>query len=98
MGGVRWWLATGVEAERARRVVGAALEQLEEGAVPEKRGRRTALFRLALERDTPDFLLKRNDYAGWAARWRGSKARRELAVAEALAARSVPLPMPLAAG
>lgn len=66
-------------------------------------GRRKGLHRLRLQEGPgpPDHLLKVNRYqggTGWRRRWRGSKARHELATAEACAARGLPTPLPLAAG
>ncbi len=86
-----------------------AFSALQSGTLlDQKSGRRKQLYFLRLagpvgseSAPPPDHLLKRNRYRGFAALRRrifGSKARHELALAEALAARGVPTPVPLAAG
>jgi len=99
--GVRWWLRVGVDAAGLAPRLERALAQLE--SAPDLRsGRRKRLFRLALGAGPEaDHLLKRNGYPparGWLRRIDGSKARRELAIAQALAERGVPVVVPLAAG
>lgn len=99
--GVRWTLGPGADPARARRLLEEALRRLAEGAPNRKPGRRKALYELALEGDAPDHLLKVNRYergAGRVRRLRPSKARRELALAAALAERGVDVPLPVAAG
>jgi hypothetical protein len=101
IGEIRWWLGPGITPARARPVLERALHQLATGAVNLKSGRRKELYRLAIEREAPDYLLKVNRYergAGGIRRLRRSKARRELAVAEALQARGIETPLPFAAG
>jgi len=98
---VRWWLSAGADATALAPRLGRALQQLD-SAEDLRSGRRKRLFRLALEPGgEPDHLLKRCGYPpsrGWLRHARGSKARRELAIAEALAQRGVPVVVPLAAG
>ncbi len=101
MAGVRWWLRAGEDPARLAPLLARALERL--GTAADLRsGRRKRLYRLALESDErADHLLKRNAYPparGW--RWSagGSKARRELTIAEGLAERGVPVVVPVAAG
>lgn len=101
IGGVQWWLGPGITPARARPVLEGARRQLEAGAVNLRSGRRKELYRLAIEREAPDYLLKVNRYedgVGWIRRLRRSKARRELAVAVALHARGIDTPLPFAAG
>ena len=98
---MRWWLCAGADAAAMAPRLERALQQL--GSAADLRtGRRKRLFRLALEPGgAPDHLLKRSGYPpsrGWLRHARGSKARRELAIAEALAQRGVPVVVPLAAG
>jgi hypothetical protein len=99
--GVRWWLGSSADPTALAPLLGRALQQLD-GARDLRSGRRKRLFRLALEPGAePDHLLKRCGYPpsrGWLRHARGSKARRELAIAEALAQRGVPVVVPLAAG
>ena len=98
---MRWRLAAGADASALAPRLERALRQLA-GARDLRAGRRKRLFRLALGAGPePDHLLKRCAYPasrGWLRHARGSKARRELAIAEALAARGVPVVVPLAAG
>ena len=101
VGGARWWLAPGSDPDATGALLARALDALARGAAPVRRGRRKALYRLALAGPQPDHLLKVNDYAGavsLARRLRASKARRELARAEGVARRGVPTPLPRAAG
>jgi hypothetical protein len=101
IGEIRWRLGPGITPARARPVLERALRQLEDGAVNLKSGRRKELYRLAIEREAPDYLLKINRYergVGCLRRLRRGKARRELAVAEALQARGIDTPLPFAAG
>jgi tRNA A-37 threonylcarbamoyl transferase component Bud32 len=101
IGEIRWWLGPGITSARARPVLERALRQLEDGAANLKSGRRKELYRIAARRGDPDYLLKVNRYergAGRLRRLRRSKARRELAVAEALHARGIDTPLPFAAG
>jgi len=99
--GVRWWLRAGVDAAGLAPRLERALAQLG-SALDLRSGRRKRLFRLALGAGLEaDHLLKRNGYPlarGCLRRIDGSKARRELAIAEALAERGVPVVVPLAAG
>jgi len=99
--GVRWWLCSGADATALTPRLERALQQLD-SAQDLRSGRRKRLFRLALEPGgEPDHLLKRCGYPpsrAWLHHARGSKARRELAIAEALAQRGVPVVVPLAAG
>lgn len=106
--GVAWWLADaapGSALERAAR----ALAALRAGKLENRRtGRRKELYALRLDSlpgsedaGAPDHLLKVSRYRGgaaWRKRLRGSKARRELALAEAVSRRGIPTPVPLAAG
>lgn len=95
--GVRWWLAEGTTRAEAEPRIGAALAALADGAENLKRGRRKALYRLDLAGGgSADSLLKVNHYPK--GRRRASKARRELRAAEAVAARGIATPVPLAAG
>jgi len=101
IGEIRWWLGPQITPARARPVLERALRQLEDGAVNLRSGRRKELYRLCIERELPDYLLKVNRYergAGRIRRLRRSKARRELAVAESLHARGIDTPLPFAAG
>jgi hypothetical protein len=101
LGGVRWRLAAGADASALAPLLERALRQLA-GAQDLRSGRRKRLFRLALGTGPgPDHLLKRSGYRpsrGRLRHARGSKARRELAIAQGLAARGVPVVVPLAAG
>ncbi len=99
--GVRWWLRAGEDPARLAPLLARALERL--GSAADLRsGRRKRLYRVALEPGgRADHLLKRNSYPpsrGW--RWAagGSKARRELRIAEGLAERGVAVVVPVAAG
>lgn len=99
--GIRWWIAEGQEVARVLNLARDAVAQVRSGALAnQKDGRRKELYDFAGE-DGALYLLKSTRYAG-AARWRrrltGSKARQELRSAEAVAAREVPTPVPLAAG
>lgn|GEM_PF-4594114 len=103
LGGVRWWTAAGADEAAVRRAVGGALDALAGGRARNlKGGRRKALYPLALEGGAePDHLLKVSAYAGAPSvrrRLFGSKARRELRLAQAIARRGVATPVPLAAG
>lgn len=103
LGGIRWWAARGQDADALRPVVAAALAALAAGsAANQKRGRRKALYPLALGAGgRTTHLLKVNSYGardGLRRRVVASKARRELALAEAVAARGIATPVPIAAG
>jgi hypothetical protein len=102
LGGVCWWLARGADSESTRELIRSALQALWSGAARNlKTGRRKQLYPLDLQGGSPDHLLKVNDYGSLAGlRWalRGSKARHELEMAERVAARGIPTPVPLAAG
>ena len=103
LGGIRWWAGRGQDADALRPVVAAALAALAAGsAANQKRGRRKALYPLALGAgDRTTHLLKVNSYGardGLRRRVVASKARRELALAEAVAARGIATPVPIAAG
>ena len=99
--GVRWWLRAGEDPARLAPLLARALERL--GSASDLRsGRRKRLYRVALEsEDRADHLVKRNAYPPMRS-WRwiagGSKARRELRIAESLAQRGVPVVVPRAAG
>jgi hypothetical protein len=100
---VRWWPGRGADPRALEGTLGAALDALDRGAArDEKRGRRKQLYLLALGPDAgPSHLLKVNRYAGWPGLRRGllgSKSRRELRRAEAVAGRGIRTPLPLAAG
>ena len=98
--GVRWWLRAGVDPGRAALLLERALAQLARSENL-RSGRRKRLFRIALETEAPDHLLKRSGYPptrGWLRRPGGSKACRELVIAQTLAARAVPVVVPFAAG
>jgi 3-deoxy-D-manno-octulosonic acid kinase len=107
--GVHWWLADDVDAEATRPRLARCVAAWREGAlVDRKSGRRKALYGVRLagppgrEAEGPaDHLLKVTRYAGTERlrrRLRGTKARAELARAEAVAARGLPTPVPHAAG
>ncbi len=96
--GLRWWLADGVEPEGFFALAASAAKALEAGAEPFKAGRRKHAWRLALRGPAEDHLWKVNHYPAGKRAPRVSKARRELARAEAVAARGVATPVPLAAG
>jgi len=100
--GVCWWLARGADRESTRELLRSALQALWSGAARNlKTGRRKQLYPLDLRGGNPDHLLKVNDYgslAGLRRALRGSKARHELVMAEQVAARGIPTPVPLAAG
>jgi hypothetical protein len=102
VGGVCWWLARGADRESTSELLRTALHTLRSGAVQNlKTGRRKQLYPLDLCGGSPDHLLKVNDYgrlAGLRRALRGSKARHELEMAERVAARGIPTPVPLAAG
>lgn len=103
VGGVRWWHADGADRAAAQLAARRALEALAAGHARNlKAGRRKELYHLALLRPgEPDHLLKVNHYpaaAGVRRRLLGSKARRELRLAEAIARRGIATPVPLAAG
>lgn len=109
IGGAQWWLRDGADLAATRRGIERAQAALASGAlVDRKNGRRKGLFALRLEGPTgseatapADHLLKRNAYAGLSRlrrRFLGSKARIELQRAEQAAERSIPTPIPLAAG
>jgi len=99
--GIRWIPRSDRTATALEPLLRGLLAQVASGASPDrKRGRRKRLHRLRGE-DGAEYLLKVNRYRGlqaWLRRWRGGKARRELAAAEALVARGVSTPVPLAAG
>jgi len=82
-------------------VIEAALRKVAAGAESEKRGQRKQFYRLDLGDDLGEFLLKKNHYdrgVGPLRRLRGSKSRRELAIATALRRRGIDTPVPIAAG
>lgn len=103
LGGVVWRLREGARPKDVAPLLERALAALASGR-PEnlKSGRRKELYRLPLQGGSqPDHLLKCNRYRGarrWLGRLRGSKARRELARAQAVAARGLPTVLPIAAG
>jgi len=95
--GIRWWLRAGASAAEAQPRLERALALLEAGAPDLKSGRRKGLYRLDLAgTGAPDHLIKVNAYR--TGRRRRSKARDELARAEAVATRGIATPVPLAAG
>jgi tRNA A-37 threonylcarbamoyl transferase component Bud32 len=101
--GVRWRLASGGDVDGARRLAERSLEALRTGRLSDRKsGRRKALYPVPPEAPgEPGHLLKVTRYAGGQAWWRslrGSKARHELALAEALQQRGLPAPVPVAAG
>ena len=103
LGGISWWLDQGADREASSRLLQAAIDTLRSGATRNlKTGRRKQLYPVDLcESGSPDHLLKVNDYgpaAGLRRVLRGSKARHELEMAEQVAARGIPTPIPLAAG
>lgn len=102
LGGVCWRLARGADRESSSELLRTALHALRSGAARNlKTGRRKQLYPLDLRGGSPDHLLKVNDYGGLAGlrrAIRGSKARHELEMAERVAARGIPTPVPLAAG
>ncbi len=98
--GVRWWLGPGVEPARAQPLLARALAALADAEALESPGPK-GLYRLALAGAKPDFLLKVRRYGrrgAWPGRLRTGRARRELALASALARREVAVAVPLAAG
>jgi hypothetical protein len=101
VGGVCWRLRAGEDPARLAPLCERALGGLAR-ARDLRAGRRKRLFRLALAAGAaPDHLLKRSadpPLRGLLRMPGRSKARRELAIAEALAARGVPVVVPLAAG
>lgn len=102
LAGVRWQLRAGEDpALHAARIEGIE-RALASGEVPNtKSGRRKELYPIPGPGDRIAYLLKRNRYAGRDAlrrSGRGSKARHELRLASALAARGLPTVVPLAAG
>ena len=103
LGGVSWWLGRGADPRSTRGLLCAALDSFRSGAAQNlKTGRRKQLYPLNLRGSgSPDHLLKVNDYRGFAGlrrAVRGSKARHELEMAERVAERDIPTPLPLAAG
>lgn len=103
LAGVRWWPGPGADGAALRRTLEAALDRVARGAAPnQKSGRRKELYLLELGPGPgPSHLLKRNRYPGALGlrrRLLGSKARRELRLAQGVAARGIPTPLPLAAG
>lgn len=99
--GIRWTFGRAVDPAALEPVLERLLAAVRSGASPDlKRGRRKGLH-LWRAPDGSKYLLKASRYAGldaWLRRLRGGKARRELAIAEALAERGLPAPVPLAAG
>jgi hypothetical protein len=101
-GGVRWQVRGTPDRALLQRL-GELAGRADAGwLTPRKLGRRKGLFEVALGPDAAaDHLLKTNRYLGLQSVWRrlrGSKARRELRVAEAVAARGIATPLPLACG
>jgi len=98
---IRWTFGRAVDPAALEPVLAQLLGAVASGASPDrKRGRRKGLHRWRAP-DGEEYLLKTNRYAGldaWVRGVRGGKARRELAIAEALAERGLPAPVPLAAG
>ena len=101
--GVRWWLRSGADPEHAATRIERALAALHAGrAANVKTGRRKELYPLRLEKSLegsaePDHQLKVNRYGGrgrWLRALRTSKSRRELVLAERIAARGLPTPVP----
>lgn len=109
MGGVDWWLADAAAPDTSLPALARVVDAWRRGALADRKsGRRKALYGLRLAgapgseaHGTPDHLLKVTRHAGlaaWRRRLRGSKARDELARAEAVAAHGLPTPVPRAAG
>jgi tRNA A-37 threonylcarbamoyl transferase component Bud32 len=106
--GLHWWLADDAPEDALERAQRAAAALAVGELVDRKSGRRKSLYGLRLDAPDasaaagePDHLLKVNSYEGLGRlrrRVRGSKARRELSRAEAVAALGLPTPIPLAAG
>jgi hypothetical protein len=101
--GVRWRLAAGIDIARLAPRLARSLADLDAGNLSNLRsGRRKELYELVLGAGPePDHLLKVNRYPGWRGyvrRVRGSKAWRELRMAQAVAERGIPTPIPIAAG
>jgi hypothetical protein len=102
--GIRFWRCAeaGPPALGAERL-SALVADLEAGRLANRKsGRRKELYAVVLgPGGEPDHLLKVNRYAGldaWLRRWRGSKARREVARAREVARRGLPTPLPVAWG
>ncbi|MDP3939440.1 MAG: lipopolysaccharide kinase InaA family protein [Deltaproteobacteria bacterium] len=103
IGGYRWHLAPGADADEALSRIAAALAALAGGDAPNlKSGQQKQLYALRLgEGAAPDHLLKAYTYRwfpGLLRALRPSKSRRELNLSAAALARGLPVPMPLAAG
>jgi len=99
--GVRWWLGPGGSPESLAPLLARLPAALGGEALALKRGRRKELYRWIGPAPGHDLLVKVSRYergAGWLRSLRGSKARRELAIARGLAARGLATPLPLAAG
>ncbi len=98
---VQCWLREGVAPSVAIPILHTTLEQLFRGELRnQKSGRRKELYRVR-DTDGVEYLLKVNRYPWFTALRRGkrpSKARHELHVAQGVAARGLPTPVPLAAG
>lgn len=99
--GVQCWLREGIAPDVALPILRSTLEQLFRGELTNlKTGRRKELYRVR-DTDGSEYLLKVNHYpwiTGLRRRRRPSKARHELHVAQGVAARGLPTPIPLAAG
>jgi tRNA A-37 threonylcarbamoyl transferase component Bud32 len=102
--GTRFWICpeAGGAAPGAERLA-ALVADLEAGRLANRKSsRRKALHAVSLAPGgAPDHLLKVNRYAGldaWRHRFAGSKARREVTRARAVARRGIPTPLPVAWG
>lgn len=107
--GVDWWLAEGQAPDALRALLARSVRAWRSGGLENRKtGRRKALYGLRLAgpegregEPAADHLLKVTRYGwgeGFRRRVRGSKARHELARAEAVRARGLPTPVPCAAG
>ncbi len=98
---MHWWVADGQDVAGALDAAVAAVACARSGSLPnQKGGRRKGHFSYRAE-DGKAYLLKSNRYAGsaaWRRRISGSKARVELHRAEAVSARGIPTPTPVAVG
>ncbi len=103
LGDVRWWLAAGVDPRPVAAGLARAIDQLDRGELANRKsGRRKELYAVHLGGGAGGAaLLKVNRYRGvdaWRRAFGHSKARRELARAQAVSARGIETPVPLAAG
>jgi hypothetical protein len=97
---VRFTPRAGGDPVALGRLAAAALAAVAAGAAEDKGGRRKRAYRLALHGGAVDHLLKVHNYVSLSP-WRRvgrSKARLELARAEAIAARGIPTSIPVGVG